>query len=133
MNAPANIYSAIVFDLHPRISGYLDELNKAGQIDLDGDGYPYVIAVQKQGPNHVCQIVRNGNQENFILNTRKKRDPICSWDQNDGYVRRGGKRVIQIDTGVGAASQPRPERKKRTMESFRRLVGQILKDDDESI
>lgn len=126
MKAPVNIYSAVIFDLHPRISGYLDELNKAGQVDLDGDGYPYILSVDKQGTNHVCQIVRNGSQENFILNTRKKRDPICSWDSKDGYVRKGGKRVIQIDTGEPAPEQPRPERRKRTIESFKRIVRQIV-------
>ena len=127
MNKPVNIYSAIIFDLHPRISGYLDELNKAGQIDLDGDGYPFILGVNKQGTNHVCHIVRNGAQENFIMNTRKKRDPICSWNQDDGYVRQGGKRVIQIDTGAPAQEQPRPERRKRRIEAFQRIVGQIMK------
>ena len=128
MNKPVNIYSAVIFDLHPRISGYIDELNKSGQIDLDGDGYPYLLAVEKQGPNHVCQMVRNGNQENFIINTRRKRDPVCSWDANDGYVRTGGKRVIQIDTGTRPEEQQtaRPERRKRTMESMRRIVNQIV-------
>lgn len=124
----ANIYSAVIFDLHPRISGYIDELNKSGQIDLDGNGYPFLLGVEKDGPNHVCQMVRNGQQENFIINTRKKRDPVCSWDPNDGYVRTGGKRVIQVDTGAPAAAQTRPERGKRTIEAFDRLVGQLIDD-----
>jgi len=122
----ANIYSAVIFDLHPRISGYIDKLNKAGQIDLDGNGYPFLLGVEKQGPNHVCQVVRNGQQENFIINTRKQRDPVCSWDPNDGYVRTGGKRIIQVDIGAPAVAQPRPERSKRTIEAFNRLVGQLI-------
>ncbi len=126
MDKPANIYSAVIFDLHPRISGYIDELNKAGQIDLDDNGYPFLLSVQRQGPNHVCQMVRNGAQENFIINTRKKRDPVCSWDSNDGYMRKGGKRVIQLQSPAPEA--PKPERRKRTFETFRRLVGQLIKD-----
>lgn len=125
MDKPANIYSAVIFDLHPRISGYIDELNKAGQIDLDDNGYPFLLSVERQGPNHVCHTVRNGAQENFIMNTRKKRDPVCSWDNTDGYVRKGGKRVIQIQ--ASAPEAPKPERAKRTVEAFHRLVDQLLK------
>ncbi len=127
MDKPANIYSAVIFDLHPRISGYIDELNKAGQIDLDDNGYPFLLSVQRQGNNHVCQMVRNGAQENFIINTRKKRDPVCSWDSNDGYVRQGGKRVIQIQPVASGTEAPKPERRKRTFEAFRRLVDQMIK------
>lgn len=125
MNKPANIYSAVVFDLNPRIAGYIDELNKAGQVDLDDDGYPFLLSVQKQGANHVCHIVRNGAQENFIINTRKKRDPVCSWSQDDGYARTGGKKVIQIQPATPEA--PKPERRKRTIEAFQRLVNQLIK------
>ena len=127
MDKPANIYSAVIFDLHPRIKGYIDELNQSGQIDLDNDGYPFLLSVQRQGQNHVCQTVRNGAQENFIINTRRKAEPICSWDNNDGFVRQGGKRVIQIQPAAPSEAEPKPERRKRTVESFERIVDQIVK------
>lgn len=127
MDKPANIYSAVIFDLHPRIRGYVDELNQSGQIDLDPDGYPFLLSVQRQGQNHVCHTVRNGAQENFIINTRRKADPVCSWDKNDGYVRQGGKRVIQIQPASPKEAEPKPERGKRTVESCARIVDQIVK------
>lgn len=126
MNKPVNIYSAVVFDLHPRIKSFLDQLNDDGQIDLDDDGYPYIVKVDRNGPNHVCHMVRNGKMENFILNTRKKKDPVCSWKPEDGFRRLFGRRVISIDTGADQDGK-RPERQKRiTPESVQRIVNQIL-------
>ncbi len=126
-NKPVNIYSAVVFDLHPRIKDYIDQLNGDGQIDLDQDGYPFILKIDDQGGNKVCHIVRNGAQENFIINTRKKRDPINSWKPDDGFRRFFGKRVISIDTSDGEEEGKRKERAKRTsVESIDRIMGQIL-------
>ncbi len=122
---PVNIYSAIVFDLNKRIKEFIDELNNIGQIDLDDNGYPYVLKVEKHGPNFVCHVVRNGQEENFIINTRKKRDPEISWDGNDGFQRAGGKRVVMINK---PDEVPKRERQKRPMESFERITNQILRD-----
>ncbi len=122
---PINIYSNVVFDLNKKIGNFIDELNNTNQIDLDDDGYPYLISVNRVGPNFVVHIVRNNKVENFILNTRKRKGPITSWDANDGFQRRGGKKVISVDTSADA---PRRERQKRSYESFERLMNQILKD-----
>ena len=124
MNGPVNIYTAVVFDLKKKIKDELDRLNDGGQIDLDDDGYPYLTKIDQTGNNHVCHIVRNGRLENFLLNTRKKREPIYSWTAGDGYVRRGGKKVIDV---VSPDEPDRRERQKRTFESFTRIVKQILR------
>jgi len=122
---PINIYSNVVFDLNKKISNFIDGLNNSNQIDLDDDGYPYLISVNRVGPNFVVHIVRNNKVENFILNTRKRKDPITSWNPQDGYQRRGGKKVVSVDT---SADTPRRERAKRSYESFERLTDQLLKD-----
>jgi len=123
MNAPVNIYTAVVYDLKKKIAAELDRLNDSGQIDLDDDGYPYVVKIEQSGKNHVCHIVRNGRLENFLLNTRKKKEPIYSWNGSDGYMRRGGKKVITINS---PGEDNRRERTKRSFESFTRIVKQIL-------
>lgn len=126
MNKPVNIYSAIVFDLHPRIKDYIDQLNSDGQVDLDDDGYPYIVKLDNVGGNKICHIVRNGQMENFIINTRKRvKQPVVSWNPKDGFRRFFGKRVVSVS---GPDDSKRPERQKRSsLESIQRLVGQILK------
>jgi len=124
MNAPVNIYTAVVYDLKKRIKAELDSLNDSGQIDLDDDGYPYLTKIDQSGNNHVCHIVRNGRLENFLLNTRKHREPIYSWNHGDGYIRRGGKKVVNVDS---PDESKRRERQKRSFESFTRIVTQILR------
>lgn len=128
-NKPVNIYSAVVFDLHPRIKDYIDQLNNDGQIDLDTDGYPFILKIDDSGGNKICHIVRNGAQENFILNTRKRKDPVNSWSPEDGFRRFFGKRVISINTDDAEEEGKRKERAKRTSyESIDRLINQILDD-----
>lgn len=125
MTAPPNIYSVIVFDLKPKIKDYIEKLNNEGQIDLDSNGYPYLIKVEQQGSNHICHIVRNGKMENFIMNTRRRADPIPSWDGTDGYKRVGGKKVVVVKTDTD--DKPRGERAmRRSFESFRRLTKQLI-------
>lgn len=125
-NKPVNIYSAVVFDLHPRIKDYIDQLNTDGQIDLDQDGYPFILKIDDNGGNKICHIVRNGAQENFIINTRKRRDPVNSWNAEDGFRRFFGKRVITIG---GEEEGKKKERAKRTsLESIDRIMNQILDD-----
>lgn len=128
-NKPVNIYSAIVFDLHPRVKDFIDQLNNDGQIDLDDDGYPFILKMDNNGGNKICHIVRNGAQENFILNTRKRKaDPVHSWNPEDGFRRFFGKRVININVG-GDEEGKRKERARRTsFESIDRIVDQILDD-----
>lgn len=122
-----NIYSAVVFDLHPKVRELIDKLNGDGQIDLDGSGYPYVLAVDKTGSNYTVKIARNGQEESIILNTRKRADPVKSWNPLDGFRRQGGRKVIQVDTGGGEPAA-RPERARRpSLESFRRLTDEILR------
>lgn len=125
MTAPANIYSTVVFDLHPKIRELIDQMNNEGQIDLSDDGYPYLLSAEKMGPNYDIKFVRNGQQENIIMNTRKKAEPVRSWDSSDGYKRTGGKKVITVDT---KGDDTRPERARRpSMESFLNLTDSILK------
>lgn len=125
MTAPANIYSTVVFDLHPKVKAFIDSLNEMGQIDLSPDGYPYLLGVDKTGNNIEIKLVRNGQQESAIMNTRKRADPILSWTE-DGYKRTGGKKVITVDAN---GEKTRPERARRpSLESFRRLTDQILRD-----
>ncbi len=122
---PINIYSNVVFDLNKKIANYIDELNKTNQIDLDDSGYPYLLSVDRMGPNYVVQIVRNNRIENFILNTRKQRPPVTSWMDSDGYQRRGGKKNIRVDANSDSTRRERP---KRSYETFVKLTDQILKD-----
>ena len=121
MSVP-NIYTMVVFDLHPKVKDFIDSLNTEGQIDLDSSGYPYVIGVDSQGSNITVTMVRGGQQESFVLNTRKRREPILSWNKDDGFIRSGGKKTITFDN-----VKDRSERKKRPMESFDKLLEQILK------
>jgi hypothetical protein len=123
-NKPINIYPAIIFDLKKKVKDYIDELNDKGQIDLDDNGYPYLLKVDQQGQNILCHIVRNGKAESFLLNTRKRKDPIKSWNEEDGYVRKGGKRVVVVKTNNGKI---RGERAKKSMEAFENIIGQILR------
>ncbi len=127
MNKPVNIYSAVVFELHPRLKDYIQQLNDDGQIDLDDNGYPYIIKIDNNGGNKICHMVRNGKQENFIMNTRKRKaEPVLSWNPEDGFRRFFGRRVISIDTGQDQTGS-RPERQKRsTVESLQRVMDQIL-------
>jgi hypothetical protein len=125
MNAPANIYSTVVFDLHPKVRELIDSLNSQGQIDLDDNGYPYLLTAEKTGSNYHIGLVRNGSQESVVMSTRKKADPVKSWDPLDGFRRTGGKKVITVDTSGG--DDLRPERARRpSMESFQRLTDEIL-------
>lgn len=125
MTAPVNIYSTVVFDLHPKVRELIDQMNDEGQIDLSDDGYPYLLSAEKTGPNYDIRFVRNGQQENIIMNTRKKAEPVRSWNPMDGFKRTGGKKVITVNTG---GDEKRPERARRpSMESFQRLTDEILK------
>jgi hypothetical protein len=124
MTAPANIYSTVVFDLHPKVRELIDQMNDEGQIDLNDDGYPYLLSAEKTGPNYDIRFVRNGQQENIIMNTRKKAEPVRSWNLADGYKRTGGKKVITVNT---SGDDKRPERARRpSMESFLKLTDSIL-------
>lgn len=124
MSGYTNIYPAVAFDLNRKVKEYIDQLNQEGQIDLDERGYPYLLSVDRQGPNYVVKIARNNKVESFILNPRKKAEPVKSWS-DDRFVRRGGKQVISIDD---EQENPRRERAKRTaFEDYDYVVDQILR------
>ncbi len=122
MEQQPNIYSAVVFDLHPRVKELIDQLNDSGQIDLDSDGHPWLLAVDRQGANTVVKIVRNGQQESIILNTRRQRDPHLSWNPDDGFERKA-RRAIPISA---AETPDRRERRKRTAEAIERIVDKLI-------
>jgi hypothetical protein len=99
-------------------------MNDEGQIDLSDDGYPYLLSAEKTGPNYDIRFVRNGQQENIIMNTRKKAEPVRSWNPADGHKRTGGKKIITVST---SGDDERPERARRpSMESFLTLTDSIL-------
>lgn len=126
MNAPINIYAAVVFDLPQKLIDYIGQLDTAGQIDHDEHDQPYLLKVEKKGSNYHCFIVRNGKEANFIINTRKRRDPVLTWNAADGYKRKDPlqHKIVQTQAPLGA----RQERARRTVETWERLVGQILKE-----
>jgi len=93
-----SVFAAIVFDLHPKVKAFLDNLNANRQIDLDSNGYPYVIKSERHGNNIVTSIRRNNKVETFILNPRKKGDPVKSWGL-DGFVRKDDTQKAMLDGG----------------------------------
>lgn len=95
-----SIYAVVVFDLHPKVKEFIDQLNQDGQIDLDPTGYPYLIKCDRQGANFVVQISRNNRIENFVLNPRKKVAPVCSWNPNDGFVRAVQKQTMVMQPPI---------------------------------
>lgn len=123
MNSPVNMYAAIVYDLPNKLKDYIDELDKSGQIDHDEHHQPYLIKVDKQGPNYQCFVIHNGAIHNFILNTRKRKPPVTTWG-DDGYKR---PEVAQQQIIKPQAVGPRGERAKRTVETWSRIVEQILR------
>lgn len=118
-----SIYSAIVFDLHPKVKEYIDTLNQTGQIDHDSDGHPYVIDSTRVQSNISTKISRNNQVETFVLHPRKKADPIISWNPHDGFVR-----PAQKKKSVGVDKTP--DRRERAMRvvSMEQIVETILEE-----
>lgn len=116
-----NIYHAVVFQLHPKVREFLDGLNTAGQIDHDETKAPHVLKVDPVADSvYRCMFMRNGHVENFVLHTRRKAEPIRSWN-DDGWTR--PIRVEKTEDVEGI----RREREHRADESiFEALMNQIL-------
>lgn len=122
-----SIYSTVVFDLHPRVKTYLDQLNTTGQIDNDDNGYPFLIKIDKNDSNFIVYISRNNQMENFVINPRKKADPILSWNNNDKFIRAASKKSIIL--APHEDSVIKTERNKRTsLEECKKMVEFILND-----
>ncbi len=96
----------------PRILDVVRKLDTAGQIDLDGYGEPLVIDVRKEPTGKRIVIVRDGKQENLIVNTRDPINPIrsMSFDQADGFKR---------PAHVKATVIPEPKRDPRSERGMR--------------
>lgn len=127
MSGYPNIYATVVFDLHPKVKDFIDQLNQDGQIDMDQSGYPYLIRCTKQGANYFTQISRNNRLENFVLNPRKKAEPVCSWNPNDGFQRPQQKQTIvvqQPETANGNTKER--ERKKVSPATVESIVESIM-------
>lgn len=123
MVAPTNIYPAVVFDLPVRLKDFLEKLDRTGQIDRDEHRQPYLLRMENIAPStYQCFIIRNGKIENVIINTRKKKDPVITWEHNDGYKREDPDKQQVVAPQVG----PRRERARRTFETYVNLVDQIL-------
>lgn len=122
-----NIYTMIVFDLHPKVRDFIDRLNNDGQIDQDESGYPYLIGSDRQGTNIITRISRNNRLENFVINPRKKKEPLCSWQMNDGFVRPESKKVTIIQKAENGPTKER-ERRMVSESSIKHMVNKILGD-----
>lgn len=122
MSENPNIYHAVVFQLHPKIKNFLDQLDTAGQIDHDEMNAPHLISADPVGPSIFrCVFMRNNHPEHFVLHTRKKADPIRSWSNGDGFIRK--ERII-----VTQDEPSRKERDRRTINPFESIMEQILKE-----
>lgn len=126
MSGYPNIYTSVVFDLHPKVKEFIEQLNRDGQIDLDSSGYPYLISSQRQGSNIITQISRNNKLENFVLNPRKKAVPLCTWDSNDGFSRPEQKRVTVMQDNAGKTSRKERERRVVPRATFESIVKQMV-------
>lgn len=122
MELSPNIYSAIVFKLHPKVREFLDALDQTGQIDRDERHEPHVVSVDNPDTSvYRCVFIRNRKPENFILHTRRTVDPIRSWREDDGYVRpKREEAPIPRETS-------RKERQRRTVDTFEHIMEQILR------
>lgn len=120
-----SIYSAVVFDLHPKVKSFLDQLNAQGQIDLDHGGYPYLVKCDRNGNNYVTYISRNNSLVNFVLNPRKQASPVISWDVNDGFQRPQQKQVVVMQQEPD--SNVSRERTKVRFETIEHIIEAILK------
>lgn len=129
MSGYPSIYAMVVFDLHAKVSEFLDHLNQEGQIDLDSSGYPYLIQCDRQGPNFVAKISRNNRMENFVLNPRKKAEPRCSWDAADGYSRPASQnRAMLVQDPSEDMNRRERTRRVVSMEAVTEIVDNILGD-----
>jgi hypothetical protein len=117
-----NIYDAVVWQLHGKVRELIDALNTAGQIDHDDNKSPHVVAVDKVADSvYRCSFLRNGKQECFTVHTRKKAEPIKTWNEGDGWARPAPREPEPASDG------PRKERERRTFESIcDDLMEQIL-------
>lgn len=124
MSGYPSIYATVVFDLHPKVKAFLEKLNHDGQIDLDPSGHPYLIGLDQVGPNFSVKISRNNRLENFVLNPRKKAEPVCSWNSADGFIRPQAKQVSIVQQATPKSS----ERQKVSMRAFEAIVESIMRD-----
>lgn len=90
----------------------MDSLDQAGQIDHDETQAPHVLSVDNPNASVFrCMFMRNGKPENFLIHTRRKVEPIRSW-QDDGWVR-----PVPVAVPVVDDQGKRKERERRKTES----------------
>jgi len=123
-----SIYATVVFDLHPKVKNYLDQLNGTGQVDLDDMGYPYLIKCDRQGPNFFTQISRNNRLENFVLNPRKRSDPVISWNNSDGFERPQQKQVVMVKVPDGEMNRKERDRRQVRSSTIESIVENMMGD-----
>ena len=121
-----NIYASIIFDLHKKVRNYLEQLDAEGQIDRDSNGYPYLIKVERQGPNFVVYISRNNKMENFVLNPRKRAEPIKTWKADDGFERQDHTNTVMIQKPAPSDGKVTRERRKVKPVVFEHIVKDIF-------
>jgi hypothetical protein len=119
--ANPNIYHAIVFDLHPKVREFLDDLDRKGQIDQDETKAPHVVSVDSPNASvYRCNFMRNGQSESFVIHTRRKAEPVRSWQPDDGW-----RRVVRVEEPEPDGK--RKERPRRSLEqTFEAIMKQIL-------
>lgn len=123
MTGYPSIYATVVFDLHPKVRAFMDQLNADGQVDLDPSGHPYLISVDRMGSNFVVKISRNNRLENFVLNPRKQAEPVCSWNPADGFIRPQAKQVSIVQQEVPKSG----ERQKVSMGAIESIIESIMR------
>lgn len=113
----ANIYAQSISSMNGRVRAYVDFLDENGQVDRDANSDPIVTRMDPVQPNNWrVFFLRNGYEENFLMNPRKRTgengvvEPIRkTWNPADGF-----RRVEPMRQKIAQdMSNPRAERSRR--------------------
>lgn len=125
MAMPQNLYVHLLSSMHPKVQGYLSNLDDSGQIDRDSNMDPYLTRMEQMGPGVFrVHFLRNGYEENSLLNTRsRKMDddgvivPVKTTIRiSDGWKRVDPERRRVVDETPSKAASGRGERAKRQID-----------------
>lgn len=113
-----NIYTSAASELPQKVVDYITHLDSTGQVDRDSNGEPYITSFSKVGSGCRVKFIRNGFEENFFTNYRKRpgadglvRPERLSCDLTDGYKRKDEeKKRVVADPG---SDKPKGERTRK--------------------
>jgi len=115
---------------------YVDELNSAGQVDLDSNGEPFVISYEDvAGEQTLIRVFikRNNTKQNFVINKRSRTGSPkrASFDTDDGWKRDDSAKPETIDEKPKPKSSAKPnqERSRRAGLNFETVIKTLLKRD----